>query len=84
MGKRKRCARACLKNQLAALEFSVKAISIDKLQRWGIIIRIYAEPLAHNTASCRVLEKAGFEFEGTLRNNAIKNGEIVDMKMYAR
>ena len=47
------------------------------------IIRIFAEPLAYNTASCRVLEKAGFMFEGVLRSNAYKNGNIVDMKMYA-
>lgn len=47
------------------------------------IIRIYAEPFAYNTASCRVLEKAGFQYEGTLRNNAIKNGKIIDMKLYA-
>ena len=47
------------------------------------IIRIYAEPFAHNTASCRVLEKSGFQCEGTLRKNAVKNGEILDMKMYS-
>ena len=47
------------------------------------IIRIFAEPYAVNTGSCRVLEKAGFTYEGTLRNNAIKNGQIIDMKMYA-
>lgn len=47
------------------------------------IIRIYAEPFAYNTASCRVLEKVGFQYEGTLRNNAVKNGEIIDMKMYS-
>lgn len=47
------------------------------------IIRIYAEPFAYNTASCRVLEKAGFQYEGTLRNNAVKNGKILDMKMYS-
>ena len=47
------------------------------------IIRIFAEPFAYNTASCRVLEKAGFEFEGTLRSNAVKNGKVIDMKMYA-
>ena len=34
------------------------------------MIRIYAEPFAYNAASCRVLEKAGFQYEGTLRNNA--------------
>lgn len=47
------------------------------------MIRIYAEPFACNTASCRVLEKAGFQYEGTLRNNAVKNGEVIDMKMYS-
>lgn len=48
------------------------------------VIRIYAEPFAYNAASCRVLEKAGFQYEGTLRKNAVKNGRIVDMKLYAR
>ena len=47
------------------------------------IIRIFAEPFAHNTASCRALEKAGFLYEGTLKSNAVKCGNIVDMKMYA-
>lgn len=47
------------------------------------IIRIFAEPFAHNKASCRALEKAGFQYEGTLRSNAVKGGNIVDMKMYA-
>lgn len=47
------------------------------------IIRIFAEPFAYNTASCRVLEKAGFQLEGILHNNAVKNGNILDMKMYA-
>ena len=47
------------------------------------IIRIFAEPFAYNTASCRVLEKAGFQLEGTLRCNAVKNGAVLDMKMYA-
>ncbi len=47
------------------------------------IIRIYAEPFASNAASCRVLEKAGFTLEGTLRANAVKLGEVRDMRMYA-
>lgn len=47
------------------------------------IIRIFAEPFAYNTASCRVLEKAGFQFEGILRSNAVKNSKVLDMKMYA-
>ena len=47
------------------------------------IIRIYAEPFAYNAASCRVLEKVGFQYEGTLRSNAVKNGKVIDMKMYS-
>lgn len=47
------------------------------------IVRIYAEPFAENTASCRVLEKNGFVLEGILRKNAYKNGVFRDMKLYA-
>lgn len=45
------------------------------------IVRIYAEPFSYNKASCRVLEKAGFLYEGTLRS---KNGKTIDMLMYSR
>ncbi len=47
------------------------------------IIRIYAEPFAYNVGSCRVLEKSGFQFEGILRSNAVKNGKVLDMHMYS-
>lgn len=47
------------------------------------IIRIFAEPFADNAASCRVLEKCGFTYEGLMRSNAVKNGEIKDMKLYS-
>ena len=48
------------------------------------IIRIFAEPFSRNKASCRVLEKAGFVCEGILKANAVKNGVIEDIKMYAK
>ena len=48
------------------------------------LLRIFAEPFAYNQASCRILEKAGFALEGVLRKNAVKNGKILDMKMYSR
>ena len=48
------------------------------------ILRIFAQPFAHNLASCRVLEKASFSCEGLLRKNAVKHGVILDMKLYAR
>jgi len=47
------------------------------------IVRIFAMPYACNAASCRVLEKAGYQLEGIMRRNAIKNGQMMDMKMYA-
>jgi RimJ/RimL family protein N-acetyltransferase len=47
------------------------------------IIRIFAEPFAYNAASCRILEKSGFVLEGILRKNAVKNGQILDMKLYS-
>ena len=47
------------------------------------ILRIYAEPFAYNIGSRRVLEKAGFKLEGVLKNNAVKNGRVLDMAMYS-
>lgn len=47
------------------------------------ILRIYAEPFSHNIGSRRALEKAGFSLEGIMKNNAVKNGRVLDMAMYA-
>jgi len=48
------------------------------------LVRVYAEPYAHNAPSCRVLEKAGFELEGRLRCSVIKDGQITDQYLYAK
>ena len=48
------------------------------------IVRIYAEPFACNIGPCHVFEKADFQYEGTLRSNAVKKGKLLDMKMYSR
>ena len=45
--------------------------------------RLYAVPYASNAASARVLEKADYTREGTLRKSAIKDGQILDQWMYA-
>lgn len=45
--------------------------------------RIYAEPYATNPASARVLEKAGFSLEGTLRSSVFKNGKVLDQFLYS-
>ncbi len=47
------------------------------------IVRIFAEPFAHNAGSRRALEKAGFELEGIMKNSIFKNGIIFDSCMYA-
>ena len=48
------------------------------------ILRIYAEPFAYNTGSRRALEKAGFVLEGIMKNNAVKNGKVLDMALYSQ
>lgn len=45
--------------------------------------RIFALPFATNVASTRVLEKAGYVREGTLRHSAIKDGVVLDQHVYS-
>ena len=45
--------------------------------------RVYAVPYATNPASARVLEKAGFTREGTMRQSAVKDGKILDQWLYS-
>jgi [ribosomal protein S5]-alanine N-acetyltransferase len=62
--------------------------SVCRLCEYGFkqfrLVRIYAEPYAWNKASCRVLEKAGFSFEGRMRSSVIKDGQITDQLLYAK
>ena len=48
------------------------------------LMRIFAVPFAHNVASHRVLEKAGYEREGVMRASGIKDGQLLDQILYAR
>jgi [ribosomal protein S5]-alanine N-acetyltransferase len=45
--------------------------------------RISAEVFANNPASARVLQKAGFVFEGRLKNNVFKDGQLLVSRLYA-
>ncbi|MCI9427904.1 MAG: GNAT family N-acetyltransferase [Eubacterium sp.] len=45
--------------------------------------RIYAEPFAHNIGSRKALEKAGFQYEGTMKNGVFKNGSVYSYCIYA-
>ena len=61
---------------------AVPAMTEHAIATYGLT-RIFALPFAHNVASCRVLEKAGYVLEGRLRRSAIKDGRIVDQCQYA-
>jgi ribosomal-protein-alanine N-acetyltransferase len=46
--------------------------------------RIYAQPYATNPASAKVLNKAGFQYEGRLKANVYKDGKVLDQLIYAK
>ena len=47
------------------------------------VCRLYAHVFDWNVASARVLEKAGYVFEGRLRKSVTKDGHTIDQLMYA-
>ncbi len=46
------------------------------------LTRIYARVMVPNIASARLLEKAGFRHEGTLRKDVFIRGKWIDYKVY--
>jgi L-aminopeptidase/D-esterase-like protein/RimJ/RimL family protein N-acetyltransferase len=63
---------------------AVRALTAHAFAQHPELQRIYAVPFAWNPASARVLEKAGFTLEGTMRRSALKDGQLVDQLLYAR
>nr|WP_325211900.1 GNAT family protein [uncultured Oscillibacter sp.] len=61
---------------------AVRQICREAFSRFDIL-RIFAEPFADNLGSRRVLEKAGFTCEGTMRNGVFKKGRVGSYCMYA-
>ena len=47
------------------------------------VCRLFAHVFDWNRASARVLEKAGYEFEGRLKKSVTKDGRTIDQLMYA-
>ena len=47
------------------------------------LVKIVAYVFAQNHASARVLEKCGFEQEGYLKKHFLKDGKLLDAKLYA-
>lgn len=47
------------------------------------LVRVFAEPFGPNSTSVRALEKCGFQYEGLMRRNVIKDGEFLDQHLLA-
>jgi ribosomal-protein-alanine N-acetyltransferase len=45
--------------------------------------RMQARVIEGNAASCRVLEKLGFRYEGTLRASLLRRGKFEDVLFYS-
>jgi [ribosomal protein S5]-alanine N-acetyltransferase len=61
---------------------AVREVTAEAFRRLDLT-RIFALPFDDNMGSIRVLEKAAFVLEGTLRNSAIKDGVIRSQRLYA-
>lgn len=61
---------------------ALRVLTVHAIEAHGLV-RLYAAPYATNPASARVLEKAGYVFEGRLRLSAIKEGRLLDQLLYA-
>jgi len=48
------------------------------------IVRLEAHVYLNNKASCRILEKAGFEKEAVMKKFVCKDGQYIDSFLYAR
>ena len=46
------------------------------------LLKITANVFSFNAASARVLKKCGFEQEGYLRKNILKDGELIDSMVF--
>ncbi|HEY2786058.1 MAG TPA: GNAT family N-acetyltransferase [Fimbriiglobus sp.] len=61
---------------------AVRAVARYALEAFPIH-RLQAHVVAANAASSRVLEKAGFAFEGVLRQAMVRRGNVEDVRMYS-
>jgi RimJ/RimL family protein N-acetyltransferase len=62
---------------------AVRAMTAFLFEAHAPLRRVWAAPFAWNAASARMLEKAGFTFERSLRRSAIKQGRIVNQLLYS-
>ena len=62
--------------------------ALNAVTEWAFrelhLVRLYAKVFARNCASARVLEKAGYAFEGRLLAHYFRDGEFIDGLLYAK
>lgn len=63
---------------------AVSAITAHAFQQRADLVRVQASVFSWNAASARVLEKAGYQREGVLRQSVFKDGVLGDSIMYAK
>jgi RimJ/RimL family protein N-acetyltransferase len=65
----------------------IATLAVSALTEWVFattpLVRLYAHVFEWNPASARVLEKAGYTFEGRMRHSVVKDGRIIDQLVYA-
>jgi RimJ/RimL family protein N-acetyltransferase len=61
---------------------ALRAVTVHAMEKHGLT-RVFAVPYEWSSASCRVLEKAGYVLEGRMRRSAIKDGTVIDQLLYA-
>ena len=60
----------------------VQRVCQHAFEEFGLV-KIIAHVVTHNPASARVLEKCGFVQEGLLRKHFLKDGQFIDVKLFA-
>ena len=64
---------------------TVEALQLASAYAFDVcnMLRLFALPFADNLQSIRVLEKAGYAREGTLKSSSVKYGQVRDQALYA-
>jgi len=62
---------------------AVKLVTKHAFTKLGLR-RLYAHVFSFNKASARVLKRAGYKYEGTLRKNTLKKGRLIDNLLFAK
>ncbi len=66
----------------------IATAAVRRLTDWAFaqleVQRVWGGVYSSNPASCRVLEKAGYLYEGTLRHSVTKRGRLLDQLVFAR